>query len=57
MIWFSWSWLLVELIGELFQGLFLPIDLHLDLALLGVQHNRLLAQTADHVEGTLWPAA
>jgi hypothetical protein len=55
MIGFS-CWL-VELIVEFGDGFVLPINLHLDLAFLGVQHHRLPAQSPHHVERTLWRAA
>jgi hypothetical protein len=44
---------LVELIVEFCDGSVRPINLHLDLAFLGVQHDRLLAQLSDHVERLL----
>jgi hypothetical protein len=30
-----------------------PVDLHFDLAFLGAQHDRLFAQSPDHVERTV----
>jgi len=48
---FSWGW--IELITELVVGLIFAVDLHLDLALLGPQYDRLFAEPADHVEWAL----
>jgi hypothetical protein len=48
---------LVELIAELVLRFVFAVDLHLDLAFLGAQHDRLLAETPDHVEGLLGLAA
>lgn len=44
---------MIELIGELVQGLVFAIDLHRDLAFLSPQHDRLFAESPDHVEGTV----
>jgi len=52
----SWNGL-IELIRQLVQRLVGAVDLHLDLAFLGAQHDGLVAQAADHVEGTLRAAA
>ena len=49
----GFSCLLVELIVEFCDGFILPINLHLDLAFLGVQHDRLPAELSDHVERLL----
>jgi hypothetical protein len=43
----------VKLIVQFRDGFVPPINLHLDLAFLGVQHHRLLAQPSHHVERTL----
>jgi hypothetical protein len=48
--WFSLR--LVELIRELVQRFVGAVNLHLDLAFLGAEHDRLLAKPPDHVERT-----
>jgi hypothetical protein len=48
MSWFS-CWL-VELTVEFGDGFVLPINLHLDLAFLRMQHDRLLAQLEQEID-------
>ena len=41
------------MIGHFVERVVFTVDLHLDLAFLGAEHNRLLAKPADHVERAL----
>lgn len=48
---------MIELVRQLIERLVGAVDLHLDLAFLGAQHDGLFAEPADHVERTLRRAA